>query len=585
MDSDLLEKANQLDGQLALWGGPLDLAIEATCDRLDRDGFATELFERKPALWSDDAAVQQKIANRLGWLISPDAMVTETGRLAQFARAVRNEATTDVVLLGMGGSSLAPEVVRQVMGIAPGWPRFHMLDSTDPSAVGAIDPPLRTSLFIIASKSGGTIEPNCLAAHFRARLRQAGIEDWARHFVAITDRGTALHERALSEQFRDVFLNPTDIGGRYSAVSFFGLVPAALMGHDPRDLVDWARTMIRLCRPGRSLAINPAVRLGIAMAEGAKARRDKLTLLTSPRLDAFGLWAEQLIAESTGKQGQGVVPVAGERLGAPSVYGRDRVFVRMELRGDGHAGDRDSARALSEAGSPLIEIEVPAPAALFAEFIRWEVATAVAGMLLAVNPFDEPNVQQAKDMTRRLLDEHAGTGRLAFPADDGVFEGARLGLTAAARSGLASRGPLEALSLIGPDDYLAILAYLGPDPALARSLDRLRHTVRDSRACATTFGYGPRYLHSTGQLHKGGPNRGVFLLVTSEAAADVPIPGEPFTFATLEHAQAFGDFASLDSAGRRAVHIHLSRPDPSVLDGVCRRLAQAIPSQSAKPAR
>ncbi len=582
MEPELADKANRLDGQLAVWGGPIDSAVEDTMVRLDRDGLVAALFDRSPRLWSGDAAVQAKIAGRLGWLTSPDSMVAEVPRLREFANAVRTGGTTDVVLLGMGGSSLAPEVTRRVLGVAPDWPRFQVLDSTDPAAVAAVDPPLATSLFILASKSGGTIEPNSLAAHFRARLQQAGIRDWASHFVAITDQDTGLHRRAIAERFRDVFVNPSDIGGRYSALSLFGLVPAALMGHDPGELIGWGRAMLRLCGPGRKLALNPAVPLGVAMAVAARTGRDKLTMASSAPLQPFGLWVEQLVAESTGKQGKGVVPVAGEPIGSPSAYGPDRIFVYMEMRAPGDEEGREPVHALSSAGSPLVQILVPEPAALFAEFVRWEIATAVAGSVLELNPFDEPNVQQAKDMTRRQLDGYATNGRLSPPEQAGSIGVARLALTHAAGERLVSGKPQQILSLLGPGDYCAILAYLGPDPALAASLEGFRQAVRDRWRCATTFGYGPRYLHSTGQLHKGGANSGVFLLVTAEPTSDLPIPDEAFSFGTLEHAQAFGDFASLDQAGRRGIHIHLPRPDPGLLDEVLAALLGVPPQEGLR---
>jgi glucose-6-phosphate isomerase len=578
MEAELAAKVNRLDGQLALWGGPIDSMVEEACARLDREGFLSRLFEGQPGLWSAEPSVQAKIANRLGWLRAPDAMLAEIDRLRRFAGAVRAEGTTDVVLLGMGGSSLAPEVTRRVLGVVAGWPRFHMLDSTDPAAIAAIDPPVRTSLFILASKSGGTIEPNSLAAHYRARIEAAGTADWARQFVAITDEGTGLHRRAVADEFREVFVNPADIGGRYSALSLFGLVPAALMGHDPGELIDWGRAMLRLCGAGRKLAIHPAVPLGVAMAIGAKTGRDKLTLNTPPLLEPFGLWVEQLVAESTGKQGTGVVPIAGERIGPPEAYGSDRLFVHMEMRAPGDEDAREAVHALAGAGSPLVQILVPEPAALFAEFVRWEVATAVAGAVMEVNPFDEPNVQQAKDMTRRLLEAFSASGRLEPSAAEGTIAGARLALTRAARTGLGAAGPQNILSLVRPGDYCAILAYLGPDPALGTVLEQFRLEVRDRSRAATTFGYGPRYLHSTGQLHKGGANSGVFIVVTADPVTDLPIPGEEFSFATLEHAQAYGDFASLDQAQRRGLHVHLPRPDPTLLEAVCAEILKALPA-------
>jgi glucose-6-phosphate isomerase len=497
-------------------------------------------------------------------------------RLGAFASSIQRDTFTDVVLLGMGGSSLAPEVLRAVVGVAPGWPRFHMLDSTDPSAVRAVATPPETTLYILASKSGTTIEPNALAAHFRGRL-EARVPRWAEHFVAITDEGTELAGRARHDRFRDVFINPSDIGGRYSALSFFGLVPAAAMGQDVGDLVGWALAMVAAADPGQNaFASNSAAALGLALGSAALAGRDKLTLLLPEALQPFGLWVEQLVAESTGKQGRGIVPIAGEPAAGPEHYGSDRFFVRLRLQGsdDGLGGD-GPPRDLE---GPLAEIRLPEPAALGAEFVRWEVATAVASAILGVNPFDEPNVKQAKDATNALLDRYVSAGRLPERRADRTLDGGiGLTLTSAARTSLAGRPPEDFLTLLGHGDYFGLLAFAGPDLRLAAALHAFRVAVRDRTRTATMFGYGPRYLHSTGQLHKGGPDSGVFLLVTAAQAEDLPIPDKPFTFGTLELAQALGDFASLDATGRRALHVHLPAADASLVTRVAETLLRQLP--------
>jgi glucose-6-phosphate isomerase len=544
--------------------GGLTASLAADADAASRA--ARGLWARDTATWSRDEAVQAKIANRLGWLTSPALMAASVARVTAFAEGVRRDGFTDVVLLGMGGSSLAPEVLRAVLGVHDGWPRLHMLDSTDPAAVAAVAPAPETTLFLLASKSGTTIEPNSLAAHFQRVLIDAGIARWADHFVAITDADTDLARRAAAEQFRDTFINPTDIGGRFSALSFFGIVPAALMGQDVAALVQHGVAMLEEARTWTGdVAANPAVGLGLLMGAGAKAGRDKLTLVVPPALEAFGLWVEQLVAESTGKQGVGVVPIAGETLGSPDAYGSDRIFVRLRAAGAADEAARDAQMSALSA-SPILSIDFAESAALGAEFVRWEVATAVAGALLGVNPFDEPNVQQAKDATRRLLDRHAADGALPVPTPDRTRPtGVALTLSAAAREALGARGPEALLSLVTPGDYVGILAYLGPDPGFAAAVARFRDAVRATTKAATMFGYGPRYLHSTGQLHKGGPNTGVFVLISNAPAQDVSIPGQPFTFGTLELAQALGDFNSLDATGRRAVHIHLPAPDADYL--------------------
>jgi glucose-6-phosphate isomerase len=541
----------------------------------DADRIARGLWRRDPSAWSADAAVQKKVADRLGWLSSPSLMAESIDRLRTFADHIKSAGFTDVVLLGMGGSSLAPETMRAILGVAAGRPRFHMLDSTDPAAVLAVATPPEHTLFLLASKSGTTIEPNALAAHFRSRLEAAGVKRWSDHFVAITDDGTELARRAKTEQFRDVFINPSDIGGRYSAMSFFGMVPAALMGQDLTSIVGWSLAMLAESDPDAHAAQqNPAVALGLAVGAAARSGRDKLTLVVPPSLEPFGLWVEQLIAESTGKKGTGVVPIAGEPAGAAGVYGSDRLFVR--LRTSEPDGADAALASLKSSGAPVVEIDWPEPAAIGAEFVRWEIATAVAGGILAINPFDEPNVQQAKDATKKLLDVHQKEGRFPAGAPDATRDGAALTLTAAARSALAGRGPDALLTTIKPGDYFTLLAYLGPDPAIAKALAALRRSVRDRTCAATMLGYGPRYLHSTGQLHKGGPNSGVFVLISATPAADAPIPGQPFSFATLEYAQALGDFQSLDATGRRALHVHLPSPDAKAIAALGDALLAAV---------
>jgi glucose-6-phosphate isomerase len=574
----VLHFADRLEGRFALWGGPLAPDVDRLMTQWARDSVVAGLFARQPALWSSEPAVQARIANRLGWLTSADWVLPSLPRVQRFAEDVRAGGFTHVVLLGMGGSSLAPEVLRAVAGVRPGWPAFHMLDSTDPASVAAIDAAidLPRTLFLLASKSGGTIEPNSMAAHFKARLESAGLARWAAHFAAITDDGTALHRRAADDGFRDVFVNPSDIGGRYSAVSFFGLVPAALMGHDVAELVDWARAMLWLCGPDRPLGTNSAALLGAAMAAGARAGRDKLTIVTPSRLDAIGLWIDQLVAESTGKDGRGVVPVAGERLGEAGEYGEDRIFIHLSIGSGPDEQTRHRLRELAAAGAAFAEADLPEPAAIAAEFVRWELATALAGVGLGVNPFDEPNVQQAKDATQRLLRAHHEHGSIPSQGSPCVLGAQPAWLSTRAVEAIGEADGARLLSLLSPGDYFAILAYLPADRELLTPFDDLRQTVRARTRCATTFGYGPRYLHSTGQLHKGGPATGVFLVISATPAGDLPVPGEAYSFGVLEQAQASGDFASLDSSGRRALHVHLPGPDARVLREVCAALAAGL---------
>jgi glucose-6-phosphate isomerase len=530
---------------------PLDAAFTSLAKRRAADA----LWSRRLDLWTADTAVQQKIATRLGWLDIVAGMTPHLARLRTFAAAVRDSGVTDVVLLGMGGSSLAPEVLRAAIGVAPGYPRFHVLDSVDPDAVRETFARAATTFFVLASKSGSTIEPNSMAAEAERLLRDAGVTQPGTRFAAITDEGTSLHRRAVDGAFREVFVNPSDIGGRYSALSFFGLVPAALMGIDLDALLEPARAMTEACREADPRA-NPGLALGAFMAAGAQAGRDKLTLLLPPHLERFGWWVEQLVAESTGKQGKGIVPIAGEAAGVPA--GDDRLVV--ELGSEGRDADV----------TPRFRIHVAGGMALGAEFFRWEVATAIAGLLLDINPFDEPNVQQAKDATGALLDTYKAQRRLPLPEPDAIVDGVRITLTDSARA--IAKG-VSFLGSLAPPDYFAFLAYIPPgDAPFGRALLDLRESVAMKNCTATMLGYGPRYLHSTGQLHKGGPNSGVFVIVTVTPAPDLDIPGEAYSFGVLEQAQALGDFESLNRAGRRAAHLHLPTRDPRLLESAFAKL-------------
>jgi hypothetical protein len=474
------------------------------------------------------------------------------------AEAVRADGFTQVLLLGMGGSSLAPEVIRQVIGVRQGFPRFRMLDSVDPDAVDSAMSAVERTLFVFASKSGGTIEPNAMAAEAARRLAAAGIKDWGSRFIAVTDEGTDLHRRAVAERFREVFVNPSDIGGRYSALSLFGLVPAALMGVDLDAFLTAARAMAAEC--AKEDAGNPGTALGAFMAAASLTGRDKLTLLLPDRLASLGLWIEQLVAESTGKNGVGVVPVAGERVG--TTFGDDRAVVVVHL-----GSDSPDSRLIAEVqrqSLPVLDIRMPNALSLGAEFFRWEVATAAAGRLLSVNPFDEPNVQQAKDATRVLLDHYATHTTLPAPTADLVAAGARLTLSRAASE--RAPDPRQFLDSVTEGDYVSIMAFLPPeDAALDAALDDLRQAIGRRTGRATMCGFGPRYLHSTGQLHKGGANNGVFVVITAPPRTDFPVPDAGYSFGTLLQAQALGDFQSLEQTGRRAVLAQLDQRSPEAI--------------------
>ncbi len=540
------------------------------CARLDEIGFADALWARRLEVWSADAPTLDKVRHRLGWLDAVDAVVPHAARMRALAESIRAERLTDVVLMGMGGSSLAPEVLRQVLGVAPGYPRFRMLDSVDPDAVRAVFDSAATSLFILASKSGTTIEPNVMAAEARRRLIASGAPSWAKHFVAITDEHTALHQRARDDGFREIFVNPADIGGRYSALSLFGMVPATLMGADVDAILTAARQMETACHH-TDVRANPGLALGAFMAAAAENGRDKLTVMVAPPLVGLGIWLEQLIAESTGKQGKGIVPILGDMPGMP--FGPDRVVVAMHRAGGSHSRLLAPIRS---ADVPLFEIEIPDETAIGGEFLRWEVATATAGLLMGINPFDEPNVSQAKEATRTLLEHFRTNGRLPGQEPDGSVEDATLTLSGAATRALRGAGAEHFLGLLRRGDYFAQLAYLPPD---REPFDEVLYSMRGRLAVsgyAATVGYGPRYLHSTGQLHKGGADNGVFVIVTADPQEDLAIPGEPFSFGVLEMAQALGDFESLDRTGRRALHVHLPRRDMTLLQRVFDELLRRV---------
>ena len=516
--------------------------FEAELGRLleqgERERLVARLWGRDHTLWSESP---REIADRLGWLDAPATMRELLPALADLARETREEETRDVVLLGMGGSSLGAEVLRQVCGRAPEHPRLHVLDSTVPAWVRRVTEAIdeRRTLFLVSSKSGSTAEVAALLAHFWERAAAVdGPEDAGLRFLAITDPGTSLAALAAERHFRRLFENPPEIGGRFSVLSLFGLVPAALLGLDLRALLGAAEAMATACGPGVPGAENPGLRLGAAMAAAVRTGRPFLGLLAGRRLASFGLWAEQLVAESLGKGGQGIVPVTEEPLppaGTPPPGAR--IHVRLRLAGESEPEIDRLTADLAAAGEPLLDLELAAPESLGAEFFRWEVATAVAGALLGVHPFDQPDVESTKRETRRLLATCRETG--ALPA-------------------IASTGGLEqALAGGEPPSYVALLAYTDERPEIVEAVAALRARLGARLGVPVTFGFGPRYLHSTGQLHKGGPAGGLFVQLLG-LGEDLPIPGEPFGFATLARAQADGDLLALGASGRRVVRIDLA---------------------------
>ena len=511
--------------------------VEATLSGLDSQDVIGRIWDRDHTVWRPGP---DEVADRLGWLDLPSVMRDELSELEAFAEEARAEGFRHVVLLGMGGSSLGPAVLGQSIGSAPGYPELIVLDSTIPSTVrsvgDAIDP--RKTLFLVSSKSGGTVEPNVLYRHFRNVVEEAVGSEHAGHgFVAITDEGTPLENLANEQGFRGVFLAPPDMGGRYSVLSYFGMVPAALLGQDLARMLDRAERMKGACGPDAPVRDNPGARLGATMGAMAASGRDKLTLVTSPAIATFGLWAEQLIAESTGKEGNGIVPVAGEPLLDPGAYGDDRLFVYLRLEDDENRANDAAVAEIEASGQPVVRLGLRDRYDLGAEFFRWEFATSVVGSVLGINPFDQPDVELAKRQTERLLREYELTDRLADEEAQTTMG--------------------ELLAGAGVGKYLSVMAFIHPTAAIERSLERLRTAMMRRYRIATTLGYGPRFLHSTGQLYKGGPENGLFLQLTAGHHEDLPVPGDSYTFGVLADAQALGDLMALRERGRRVARVHL----------------------------
>ena len=511
---------------------------ESTLQDLESRNVVARLWQRDHTLWKPDPT---EITNRLGWLTVADEMEGNLSALEALYHEVQGAGYRDVVLLGMGGSSLGAEVLRSSLTAREGAPRLTMLDSTIPSVVQAVEQSidLQSTLFLVSSKSGGTVETLSLYRYFHARVEEvAGADEAGSHFVAITDDGTSLHRMAQETGFRRAFLNPPDVGGRYSVLSYFGLVPSALAGLDVSAAVDRARTMAQRCGPDAPLRDNPGALLGAALGAHVLAGRDKATIVASPAIRTFGLWAEQLLGESTGKEGTGIVPIADEPLAAPDAYADDRFFVYLRLDGDDNASTDAALAAIEAAGHPVERLDLGDPKDLAAEFFRWEFATAVAGSLLGINPFDQPNVLQAKEATAQVLRDYEATVTLPTIA--------------------SSQSLPDLLAQAETGDYLAVMAYVPQDGPTDRAIDDLRRTVLERHRISTMTCYGPRYLHSTGQLHKRGPNSGLYLQIVAPHPVDLPVPGQPYTFSVLAEAQALGDFQVLQAIGRRAIRIELT---------------------------
>jgi transaldolase/glucose-6-phosphate isomerase len=542
--------------------GDAAAAASDALDRLAAENFLNKLWTHDPSPWSSAPEHVEIIKHALGWVEIAQQTHAQSGELREFAQSCAKRFE-HVVVLGMGGSSLAPDILRATFGKTAGYPALHVLDSTDPQQIKSLDESLdiARSLFIVASKSGTTTEPDAFFRYFYQRAQQTvGAANAADHFIAITDPGTKLETEARETGFLRVFVNDPNIGGRYSALSYFGMVPAALAGYDVAAILDRAINAMHANARTVPAQDAPGVRFGAAIGALAKSGRDKLTIVTHPAVEAFGSWAEQLIAESTGKSGTGIVPIEGEPLGEPSDYGNDRVFVYVGASLPNAPDTIEPALAnLGEAGHPVIRLAMTDVLDIGEQFYLWEIATAAAGAVLGIDAFDQPNVQESKDNTKRLLAEFASQGSFSEPEPrvrtDGALVVPLSGSRAAALGADLNAAVAAIVAQIKTGDYVAFNAYVPMDDENREALLRIRTTVRDAVKVATTVGFGPRFLHSTGQLHKGGPNEGVFFQLTYDPPFDLAIPGM-VGFRMLQRAQALGDFASLDKRDRRGVRVH-----------------------------
>jgi transaldolase/glucose-6-phosphate isomerase len=558
--------------------GPLASAVAASFEDWKKNNKVARLWQKDASLWSGADE-----SNWLGWLTITEEQLARIDVLKQIADDIKKARFKHALLLGMGGSSLCPEVLRMTFGKVKGYPELNVLDSTDPAQIKAVEGKLdlKSAICIVSSKSGSTLEPNIYKQYFFERVKATvGEKEVGSRFIAITDPGSKMQQVAQDDKFRRIFMGVPSIGGRYSALSNFGMVPAAVMGLDVAKFLNNTEEMVKACHSFAADA-NPGVVLGTILGVAANHGRDKLTIIASPRIFDLGAWLEQLIAESTGKIGKGIIPVDRERLAKPAVYGNDRVFAYLRLASKANKSQDAAVAALEKAGHPVVRITLPNIYNLGQEFFRWEIATAVAGSIIGINAFNQPDVEASKIETRKLTSEYETTGKLPpeapFFEDNGIKLFADEKNTGALKAGATLAGVLKAhLSRIGVGDYFAVLGYIPMNSANEEALQGIRHAVRDKKKVATVLGFGPRFLHSTGQAYKGGPNSGVFLQITCDDAKDLPVPGQKFTFGIVKAAQARGDFAVLAERGRRALHVHLGKNVKTDLAKLAKAVRQAL---------
>ena len=557
----------------------LKAAVDASLDDWKKNNKVARLWQKDASLWSNTDE-----GNWLGWLTITQEQLANLDTLKQFAAEVKKAKFKHVLLLGMGGSSLCPEVLRMTFGKVAGFPELHVLDSTDPTQIKAIEKKLdlKTTLCIVSSKSGSTLEPNIFKQYFFERVKKAvGEKLVGSRFIAVTDPGSKMQQVAETDKFWKIFAGLPSIGGRYSALSNFGMVPAAAMGLDVGKFLKGTHEMVNACGANSAADANPGVILGTILGVAANHGRDKITIITSPGVFDLGAWLEQLIAESTGKIGKGIIPVDREKLAKPDTYGSDRVFAYLQLANKTNKAQDAAVAALEKAGHPVIRITLPNVYTLGQEFFRWEIATAVAGSIIGINAFNQPDVEASKIETKKLTSQYESTGSL--PAESPFFTSKDAKLFAderntAALSGGKTLGEVlkTHLSRIGAGDYFAVLGYIPMNAENEKALQAIRHSVRDSKRVATCLGFGPRFLHSTGQAYKGGPNSGLFLQITCDDASDLAVPGQKYTFGIVKAAQARGDFAVLAERGRRALRVHLGKNLKSGLNALAKAVTQAL---------
>ena len=551
--------------------------IDAKIKALNDQDFTTRFWQKDATLWTQDAEAQKSIRFYMDWLTTPDVMAGNVGEIQQFVQKAKADGFQHAVVMGMGGSSMAPIVFERSFPRGADALPLSILDTTDPGTVAALEKslPLRETLFMVSSKSGTTAEPLAFNDYFYAKLKALKGDKAGENFVACTDPGSHMVDQAKKEGFRHTFENFPGVGGRFSALTYFGLVSAALHGVDVGQLLAGAQAMMRDCGSQGAVAGNPGLALGTALGVLAQQGRDKLTLITPDSLSSLGLWLEQLFAESTGKQGKGILPVAGEPLGRPDEYGQDRVFVYVGYEGETDQANQDKLAALEAAGHPVISLLMKEPLDLGREFYRWEIAVAVVGIVLQINPFDQPDVQAAKTATDKLMKEVTEKGKLPSA---GQPTATQAGISYYAEvPGTDAASVLKAFfAQAAPGNFVTLQAYLHETDHLNQQLADFRQLVQDKLRVATTSGYGPRFLHSTGQYHKGGPNVGLFVQFTADHPQDLPLPGRTYTFGTFENAQAQGDLQALRDKGRRAIHIHLGPNPEQSMTTVLAALKQAL---------